>query len=100
MMSVLPFAVVAAGWIGANETQRRDAGAVLVSIAILLFFAVGVDTIHELIKQITADYGKIFALFEDGGELLSLTLMVAVVAGLVLRTSQPASRDSRLVRSG
>lgn len=91
--AVVPVTLLVIGWTRSDRAQRRDAGAVLVSIAILLFFAVGVDTIHELVKQITVKHGKIFALFEDGGELLSLTVMLAVVSGLFVRVSALAFRN-------
>ena len=86
--AVLPVALLVITWIRANEGRRRAVNAILVPIAVLLFFAVGVDTVHELVKEFTNEFGKVFALFEDGGELLCLTLLTAVVAGVFLRVSR------------
>ena len=91
--AVLPVALLVTTWIRANKRQRCAVNAVLVPIAVLLFFAVGVDAIHELVKEFTSDYGKVFALFEDGGELLSLTLLIAVVAGVFLSLPRNASLE-------
>lgn len=97
---VLPIALVAVAWVRAKSAERAVANAVLICLAILLFFAVGMDTVHEFINQITPRHGKIFALFEDGGELLSLTLLVAVIAGVLLRVANPAHSNAALGEQG
>ena len=92
---VIPVLLVILGWLRAGRDQRSAGGAVLLAIAILLFFAVGLDTVHDIMTATIQDYGKIMALIEDGGELLSLTLILTVVTGLFLRVRARMSSETR-----
>jgi hypothetical protein len=89
---IIPIGLVVLGWFRADRALRSAGSAILVSIAILLFFAVGIDTVHQMIAEETKNGQKFYALFEDGGELLSLTLVLATVTGVFLR--EGASRKT------
>ena len=82
---IIPLGLVAIGWFAAKREMRVAGSAVLIPVAILLFFAVGIDTVHQMVSEETKDGQKVFALFEDGGELLTLTLVLTTVTGTLLQ---------------
>ena len=82
---VIPAIVLLLAWLREGEARRRDSLPIVAALALLLFFAVIVDVIRQLTHKIITDGEKIAALIEDGGELLSLTLLVVIVAGTCSR---------------
>jgi hypothetical protein len=92
IIGAIPAVVLAVAWLRAAEEHRRAARPVLVGIALVMSFAVALDSFKHLFPP--ADYEKVAALVEDGGELLSLTILVAIVATVFRGLSaSPNGRD-------
>jgi hypothetical protein len=88
IIGAVPAILLVMAWMMASEARRRDARPILAAIALLLSFAVVLDSIKHVFPP--ADFEKVAALFEDGGELLSLTILVAMVAVTFRRLSASA----------
>jgi hypothetical protein len=90
IIGAIPAILLVLAWMMAAEARRRDARPILAAIALLLSFAVVLDSIKHVFPP--ADFEKVAALFEDGGELLSLTILVAMVA-VTFRRLSASARD-------
>lgn len=95
---VIPVILLLWTWINEGRERRRDALPIIGALGLLLFFAIFVDAVRHLAREIITGGNTIAALFEDGGELLSLTLLVAIVAGTWSQLSagvavQPGAKD-------
>lgn len=77
MLGVLPMLAVLAGYRHSDAGSRRNAEALLLAFAVLLFFAVGIDAVHGVVSRSIGRFQTLFTVLEDGGELLSLTVICA-----------------------
>jgi hypothetical protein len=73
-------ACLAHRWARANE--RSGLGAMLIVLAVFALFAVAVDFMHELALALGPAIYAALAVVEEGGELLSLSVLLALVSHL------------------
>jgi hypothetical protein len=86
LLGLLPLVAVAVTHRRARE-HRGVSRTIAVLFALLVFFAVVVDEVHENFGYGTL--GWVLAAVEDGGELLTLSLTLAFMVGVV-RSERPA----------
>jgi len=81
----------------AEPRHARTSSLILFVFAIVVFFAVVVDAVHGVLlavrPELTAStvFQALFNVLEEGGELLSLSLALAVVIAIHAATKAPAS---------
>lgn len=90
--------VVAVGHVRANRRDRTVSAVLMVLFAALVFFGIVLDAVHHLLFS-GPELRALFTTFEDGGELLVLSLITAFVFAVVLCDHEPrlAGRLSVLV---
>ncbi len=89
---VAALATVLAAWAlisycRAGEFERAELGAMLIVLAIFTLFAVLIDFLHERIAAPGSAIYASLSVVEDGGELVTLSLLLAVV----VQITRPAS---------
>lgn len=97
-LGLVPMLAVAAAYRRSDRHSRADAEAVLAGFALLIFFAVGMDEVHSFVHRHVEGFQTLLTLAEDGGELLTLTLLCALALGIVRR--RPVEGGSRLDGGG
>lgn len=92
-LGLLPGVGVLAAFSRSDARSRGDAEAVILAFAVLLFFAIGMDVLHSVLHRYFGGLQTALTIVEDGGELLSLTLISAATLGIFRRVdvSQAAS---------
>lgn len=66
-----------------SESEHREIARPLLSaFGLLLFFAVGIDTIHQGLNPAPSLFGSLASIFEEGGEMIAVTLTIG--AAIVL----------------
>jgi hypothetical protein len=99
LVSGLPFAVVLFALIKLPRARRAPALALVGGFCMLAFFAVIVDALHE--KLLGGGSGQTIAvLFEDGGELICLTLIIVIWAYFIRPLTRSSRAVTRLSRDG
>lgn len=83
LIGLIPLAAVAASYRHARPAARADAHAMLLAFVLLLFFAVGMDVVHGVASRYVSGFQTAFTLAEDGGELVTLTLVCAIAIGIL-----------------
>lgn len=77
LVSVLPLALAAFGFCKLARARRMPGLMLLASFGLMAFFAVVVDNLHELLVG-SQHFQTASSFIEDGGELVSLTVILAV----------------------
>ena len=92
LMAAVPLVAVVVAHRRAGTGARALSRALVVLIAALVFFAVVVDQLHVALYE-EGQRAGVLGVAEDGGELLVLSVVVAVIVGAVsAERLQPASR--------
>ena len=78
LISGLPFLIALGALIWMPTGERKPAIALMLGFALLAFFAVPVDLLHELVLGQEASGQTLVTLIEDGGELVSITAIFAL----------------------
>jgi hypothetical protein len=79
----------------AERRHARTSSLVLFVFAIVVFFAVVVDALHGVLLAVRPEFGTsmvfqaLFNVVEEGGEMLSLSLALAVVIAIRTATNAP-----------
>ncbi|MCK0508245.1 hypothetical protein [Aromatoleum anaerobium] len=81
-LGLLPMLAVLLGYLRSDSRSRRDAQVLFVAIVLLLFFAVGMDIVHGVIHQQLGRFQTVLTVIEDGGELVTFTLICALSLGI------------------
>ncbi|MEJ1088338.1 hypothetical protein WDU99_08420 [Microbacterium sp. Mu-80] len=80
-------------YLRAGTDDRRDAAGIVLFFAVLVFFAVVVDTVHSLFAL--GSLGDvIFTVIEDGGEIVALTPAVALAFALATDSARSGSEQA------
>lgn len=100
---LVPIAMIAVGWLKAPAEDRRNGELIGLGIGLLLFFGLAIDYLHAAGSSPMAGGETLAALLEDGGELISLSLILfaALAVGKVFRPTNalaatgwgPSGRD-------
>ena len=80
------------GWFSASSTHRRHAAAMIASLCALAFFAVFVDSVHSLVGYDSRIAERALDVFEDGGEMLVVTLSCWVALSIYANVNHEPSR--------
>lgn len=75
---IVLLAGLAWGFARSNDSARAASGLIAVAFAALVFFAMGIDMLHVGLVDAGTPAYLIFALVEDGGEMLAIGLALAV----------------------
>ncbi|MCK0509824.1 hypothetical protein [Aromatoleum buckelii] len=96
-LGLLPMLAVLLGYLRSDPRSRRDAQVFFVAIVLLLFFAVGMDIVHSVIHQQLGRFQTVLTVVEDGGELVTFTLICALSLGIFRLQQEPQESftDSR-----
>ena len=73
IVAILMVPMLAAGWINADAMSRRLSGTLIAAFLALGFFVVIVDGVHSVIGKYSFVADKLFAIVEDGGEIIAVT---------------------------
>jgi hypothetical protein len=98
VMSLVPLAVMLYGYWYSSGLDRRNAEAMLIGFGLLMFCAVAMDFIHSMVMKAFGRGDTVFSLLEDGGELLSLTVILLImvrVTQFVRDRAEPGRRGAR-----
>lgn len=90
LLGSIPMLAIAAAYRRSDPTSRRHAEAVLLAFAILLFFAIGMDVVHALVQRYVSGFQTVLTILEDGGELLTLTLLCMMSLAIVRFSAHPS----------
>jgi hypothetical protein len=82
LLGMAPMVVVLLGYLRSDSRSRRNAEALLLAFGLLLFFAVGLDVVHGILHRHVGGFQTLMTMLEDGGELLTLTLLCALSLGI------------------
>jgi len=86
LLGFVPMLAIVIAYRRSDATSRRHTEAVLLGFAILLFFAIGMDLVHAVLQRYVNGFQTVLTILEDGGELLTLTLL-CVMAHTIVRFS-------------
>lgn len=78
LISGLPLLLTVYALVRMPAAERKPAIALLLCFALLAFFAVPIDLLHELVLGQEASGQTLVTLIEDGGELITMTAIVAL----------------------
>ncbi|WP_332674225.1 hypothetical protein [Aromatoleum sp.] len=90
LLGSVPMLAILAAYRRSDPTSRRHAEAILLAFAILLFFAVGMDLVHAVVQRYVSGFQTVLTILEDGGELLTLTLLCTMSLAIVRFSAHPA----------
>lgn len=96
LLGSVPMLALVPAYRRSDITSRYHAEAVLLGFAILLFFAIGMDVVHAVVQRYIRGFQTVLTIVEDGGELLTLTLlcMVSLAINRLAAESPPPERRS------
>ena len=83
LLGSVPMLAILTAYRRSDAMSRRHAQAVLLAFAILLFFAIGMDVVHAVVQRYVTGFQTVLTILEDGGELLTLTLLCMVSLGIL-----------------
>jgi hypothetical protein len=91
LLGLVPLILVAIGYLHCYGRDRRNAEALGLGFGALLFCAEVMDFIHGKVVEAYGKGDTVFSLLEDGGELLSMTLITAIALRVLqLTRDKPA----------
>lgn len=94
LLGSIPMLAIAIAYRRSDATSRRNAEAVLLGFAILLFFAIGMDLVHAVLQRYISGFQTVLTILEDGGELLTLTLLCTTSLAIVRFSAHPSANPA------
>jgi hypothetical protein len=79
LLYLVPIAIISVGYLQSQGQDRRNTEAIGLGCAALAFCGIILDFVHA---EVYKTYGKgdaVLSLLEDGGELLSMTLILVIM---------------------
>ena len=84
--------LMALSWFLSRQSERRDVVPIVVLILCIGFFAVVVDFAHGIVGN-NPMLDELFRIIEEGGEMISATLLTAWIFSIVFRDQVTKERD-------